>query len=169
MDITEFLAKCLDEDQAAAEACAWKDWIPGSGLHGPSVETSKPQPGWYGERANVASLKATVGKDEREREHAAHIARHDPTRVLREVAGKRAILAEVTSWQHVYVDGDSWLSCAQAVDEHDEEQTPGSGCADDSRRGGPCECDLERRREAILRPLALAYSDRPGYQERWKL
>lgn len=99
---------------------------------------------------------------------AAHIARHDPARVLRDVVAKRAILAEVASWRHDYVDGDSWLSCAQAVDPHDEEGVSGSGCADDARRGGPCECGLERRRNAILYPLARPYDDRPGYKEEWR-
>lgn len=100
---------------------------------------------------------------------ATHIARHDPATVLADVAGKRAILAEVLSWQHAYIDGGSWLSCAQAVDPHDEDGTPGSGCADEDCAGGPCDCGLDRRREMMLNALAAAYVGRPGFKPEWGL
>lgn len=100
---------------------------------------------------------------------ATHIARHDPATVLANVAGWRAILAEVLSWTHAYVDGDSWLSCAQAVDPHDEDDTPGSGCADEKRAGGPCDCGLDRRRTMVLNALAAPYVGQPGFKPEWRL
>lgn len=165
-EIVAFLTKCLREDKAIAErarkagARSW--WA----RNVPRFDHGYPR--WQVDLVLPERASPRGAADCFDEATAKHVARHDPDHVLREIAGKRAILAEVASWRHNYVDGDSWLSCAQAVDEHDEEQTPGSGCADESRAGGPCECNLERRREAILRPLALAYSDRPGYQERWK-
>lgn len=106
------------------------------------------------------------GHDE---DQAQHIARHDPAAVLADVAGKRAILAEVLSWQHAYIDGDSWLSCAQAVNPHDGDGTPGSGCADEQRAGGPCDCGLDRRRAMMLNALAAGYVGRPGFKPEWRL
>lgn len=97
MGIDEFITARLDVTHAIASAAKWKNWVPGSGLSPASVETSEPQPGWHGERATVARLLATVGKVEREREHARHIAHHDPAQILRDVAAKRAILAEYTA------------------------------------------------------------------------
>jgi uncharacterized protein DUF6221 len=108
MDLVEFLTARLDDDESAAEACRWRDWVPGSDLHPPSVETAEPQPGWHGERATVAGLQATVGKVEREYEHAAHIARHDPARVLREVAAKRQLLADALKMAEDAADTEFW-------------------------------------------------------------
>lgn len=94
---------------------------------------------------------------------------HSPARVLADVQAKRAILAEVLSWNHAHIDGDTWLSCAQAVDPHDEDGTPGSGCADEKRAGGPCDCGLDRRRVMMLNALAAAYAGRPGFKPEWRL
>jgi hypothetical protein len=93
--------------------------------------------------------------------------RQEAEPLLADLAAKRVVLAEVASWQHALVDGDTWLSCAQAVDEHYGEGRPGSGCADDRRAGGPCDCGLERRREAILRPMASPFSAHPEFKAEW--
>ncbi len=115
------------------------------------------------DRMGIAAFVANGGA------RAKHAARHDPATVLADVAGKRAILAEVLSWQHAHVDGDTWLSCAQAVDPHDEDDTPGSGCADEKRAGGPCDCGPERRRAMMLNALAAGYVGRPGFKDDWRL
>ncbi|MEV5261761.1 DUF6221 family protein [Streptomyces anulatus] len=70
---------------------------------------------------------------------AAHIARHDPARVLREVEAKRRIL-------------DSYLPDAVSADEQiNEEWHTGSALADD-----------------LLCLLALPYSDHPDYRDDWR-
>jgi hypothetical protein len=99
-DLAAFLAARLDEDEAAAKALASRDWgnrpwavtecsdkaagecpcIVYQGEYGPLDEPQTPLIEY------VADTEAP--------EYAAHIARHDPARALREVAAKRAILAE---------------------------------------------------------------------------
>lgn len=65
-----------------------------------------------------------------------------------------AILTEVARWRHESC-ADGWYSCSQATEEAgfpiDE------ACSDDERKGQPCDCGLDRRRAAILHPLATAY------------
>lgn len=92
--------------------------------------------------------------------------RFNTARVLADVAAKRAVLAEVMSWGHTYVDGDTWLSCAQAISPFDEDGVPGSGCADENRAGGPCDCGLDQRRATILDALAAPYPDHQPRAER---
>jgi hypothetical protein len=97
---------------------------------------------------------------------ARHIVRNDPAAILRDLAGKRALLDVTASWQHLYVDGDSWFSCAQAVEQHPRESEtpePGSGCVDDSRAGKPCDCGLDARRLAVLKALAAPFKGCDGW------
>ena len=75
-DLAAFLRARLDEDEAAARAAADGPWT----SSGPYVDA----PG------------AGIIMQARHTEDAAHAARHDPARVLREVEAKRAILAQ---WQ----------------------------------------------------------------------
>lgn len=80
------------------------------------------------------------------RNTARHIARHDPARVLREVAAKRAILAEnapkVTTW----VGEPDTLSCGRC------------GTWNEYPVSYPCR---------TLRTLAAIYSDHPDYNHEW--
>lgn len=111
-DLAAFLAARLDEDEAAAKA-AW-------GVEWDWRYVAEP----FGERPSIA--------------HTVHIARHDPARVLREVAAKRAILARyatVQAWSYPPGDGD------EAVQDELGE---------------------------VTRSLAAVYSDHPGYREEWK-
>lgn len=71
----------------------------------------------------------------------AHIARHDPARVLREVAAKKAII-------------EAWELAHSIVDQ--------PGCPDDRRIG-----EFDGLDEAV-RHLAAVYADRPGYDESWR-
>lgn len=161
-DVVEFLTARLAEDEAAAlesnPDCEPETWRVerDNGIRDVDVYTSGGRP--VCERAQGA---------------AGHIARHDPARVLREVTAKRAILAEILSWEHAYVDGDSWLSCAQATSPSwggdSEDAEPGSGCADEDRAGGPCDCGLDRRRATMLHVLAAPYATSPDYNPAWSL
>ena len=86
-DLITFLNARLDEDEAAARAA-----LP---IYGP---------GWRPENSKVAGLgPARIwGKDSKRpvaeaarRVSAAHIARHDPARVLREIEADRSLLAKL--------------------------------------------------------------------------
>lgn len=85
-DLSEFLAARLDEDEATAKAAASgggddrPNWVARFGM---VVDADDPDYAIYG--AAVSSLP----------ELDRHIARHDPARVLREVAAKRAAIAEI--------------------------------------------------------------------------
>lgn len=85
-----------------------------------------------------------------------------PDRILDRVAADRAILKEVNGWRHTSC-ADGYYSCSQATEEAgypiDE------ACGDDERRGQPCDCGLDRRRSAILGPLAEAYGVDVGPQD----
>ncbi|MET8766347.1 DUF6221 family protein [Streptomyces sp. NPDC004658] len=85
-ELVEFLRARLEEDEAAAKACASAPWaieIPPM-IH-VSVQARRDNKWKWGTLGYVA----TVERDE----DRAHIARHDPARVLREVEAKRQILA----------------------------------------------------------------------------
>jgi hypothetical protein len=70
---------------------------------------------------------------------AAHVAMHDPARVLREVEAKRAIMEQHPEGE------DGW-------------------CGDQMALTG---CKWERWPCPTLRHLAAAYSDHPDYREEW--
>lgn len=100
-------------------------------------------------------------------DQARHIARHDPATVLADIAGKRALLDHVAGWGHELVDGDWWFSCSQAA--LPDEDEPGSGCADEKRKGKPCDCGLDKRRLAVLRCVAAGYMERDGFKAEWRI
>ena len=80
---------------------------------------------------------------------AGHIARHDPARVLAEVAAKRAILDEVFTYE-AKIDGE-WGCC------HGPSQIEQGLC----RASRPEEIP-------VLRHLAAVYADREGYRDEWR-
>lgn len=91
-DLADFLRARLDEDEAAAKA-AWPGPWQLKEEHGlfrqASVCVMQPLSGRPGASTG---LTAYVPLGSQDAETAAHIARHDPARVLREVAAKRAII-----------------------------------------------------------------------------
>jgi Family of unknown function (DUF6221) len=138
MDLAEFLAARLDEDEAAAGAGARRVGMPWR---------AEPQPGTPGGLVidDLGLVGSTGG-----RYAAEHIARHDPARVLREVAAGRAILAEhaATDWT-AYGD----RMCRRCVLDDDEPH-------DEPYHWLPFPCPT-------LRALAAAYSDHPDYDPAW--
>ena len=138
MDITEFLAACVkDDEDYALNACQFvgAEWYePFSG----AVQ-------FGGQDTNPECEMALTHDSGISR----HMERHDPARVLREVAAKRAIIAETLNYMS-RIDGE-WGCC------HNEE----------SIAAGRCE-DLLPENEPIFRALASVYADRPGYKEEWK-
>jgi uncharacterized protein DUF6221 len=82
-ELAAFVAARLDEDEAAANAGARRVGMPWR---------AEPQPGTPGGLVlDELGLVGSTGG----RYAAAHIARHDPARVLREVAATRALIAAI--------------------------------------------------------------------------
>ncbi len=128
-----FLMARLDEDETAAklaarEGCAWTQGDPGQGS------------------CAITSLGGTVVYDEGSPDEyqAAHIARHDPARVLREVEAKRAIVAAY-----------EWTAARKA---------DGGGIENNYNfRSGQVNA-----LETAIQCLAAAWSDHPDYRADWK-
>lgn len=139
--LTEFVAARLDEDEAAAFNAArtdGTDWRPRSGIGiGHTVYAPLREPGQRGV-ADVATEEA-----------AAHIARHDPARVLREVEAKRAILAEHTPETPDYGPFKGEPQCGSC-----------GAVSSDAYYGIDWPC-------GTLRHLAAVYSDHPDYDPAW--
>lgn len=110
-DLVRWLRAQLDED----ERIAWDACGPGN-------------------RWEVADSGASVSQEDRD---AAHIARHDPARVLREIDAKRRLLAR-----------------------YEELLTA-------SKKEGLIGDVTEEYQDFLLRLLALPYADRPGFREGW--
>ncbi|WP_199572698.1 DUF6221 family protein [Streptomyces murinus] len=79
----------------------------------------------------------------------AHIAAHDPARVLREIDAKRALMKQIFRYE-AKIDGE-WGCC------HDAKEIEAGECPETP----PHEIEA-------LQILALVYADRPGYQESWR-
>ena len=118
-DLIAFLNARYDEDEAAAKAADDGPWT----SSGPYVDA----PG------------AGIILQARHTEDAAHAARHDPGRVLREVEAKRAILAS-----HVPVRHEGRMVCATCL----------GSCT-----FWPC---------PTLQQIAAVYSDHADYRPEWK-
>ncbi|WP_432091049.1 DUF6221 family protein [Streptomyces sp. NRRL F-5630] len=117
-----FLRARLDEDEAAARA-------------------AKPGP-WSADGGAVYGIHPTDGVVDYS-ESAAHIARHDPARVLAEVEVKRALL----ELHHEVEDPQEMQDFCAACD------------VTGTYPEYPCR---------TLRLLALPYSSHPGYDESWR-
>ena len=90
-DLAAFLAARLDEDEAIAKAALPGPWMTGKAASHLADEVVYGQSrDWPDHIVQVCNVEYGHNKDA----DAAHITRHDPARVLREVAFKRAILAE---------------------------------------------------------------------------
>lgn len=79
---------------------------------------------------------------------ATHIARHDPARVLRQVAAMRKILEDALAQRHMVIDGDCWYTCPAATEERDG----GSTC--DETAGSTCGCGRDARLQRTVAALA---------------
>lgn len=129
-DLIVFLRAQLDEDERIARGADPGPWKNNSlGRHDQSViklgaPTSTSLIHFDGSRAAA---------------NGAHVARHDPARVLREIEAKRAI-----------------------VDAHERRPMPKGDTADCAHCWGavwPC---------PTLRLIASVYDDRPSFQEAWR-
>ena len=137
LTLTDFLLARIAADEAVAREGGEAPWV--------SMET----PPWvHVDPAAIREEKWRFGKQGRvavadHGAHAAHIARHDPARVLAECEAKRRIVAaHVTHPVHA-VDSGEYV---------------GDGCS----CGYPFPC-------VTLRALASVYADREGFREEWAL
>ncbi|MFF9138475.1 DUF6221 family protein [Streptomyces albogriseolus] len=126
----------LDEDERTAReagGAAWEE-LPVSGwVHTSPLPDTEWQPPGYDHHVASAPLSSD----------RAHIVRHDPARVLREIDAKQRII-------QVHNARDSWGMCV--------------ACPRDEK--GAMQVEIEDC--PILRALALPYADRPGYKESWR-
>jgi hypothetical protein len=143
-DLIAFLNARLDEDEAAAKAVRQpRNWHQG--------DESDPWASWDRDmiymwppefHTPIESDKHWRGLQADDDHLAAHIARHDPARVLREVTAKRAIVTRYAAVRRAFGD----------------------------REGGLWP-DVTRREKshayATLCDLAGIWSDHPDYQDEW--
>ena len=139
-ELAEFLTACLDEDEAAAKAAAGPDWLEDGS---PSLVVFTRQQD-EGPRQGVRGIAWCSNGYDDDRANMAHIARHDPARVLREVEAGRHLIADYSA---VTEDAppDRYLPTGELQPEWAQ-----------------VEClhrELTRR--------AGVYSDRPGYRQVW--
>jgi len=133
-DLVQFLRDRLDEDEATARAAASAE----------RADTWTAIPDSYGgvlDGTGSRSLVVGYG-DVMAPGTAAHIARHDPARVLAEVEAKRRIIDDVVP----QIDG--------MEDRIDSEWGAGD--------------PTERESATLFRLLALPYADHPDYREEWR-
>lgn len=147
-DLIAFLRARLDEDKAVARAVEVPhDWHPGPGDDDPEWAPEELVCMWPPEfHTSYEEDKHWRGLTTESAELAAHIARHDPARVLREVEAKRRIVECHEPW--TAANGD--IICGRCGREHI-----------DGRPGGHFPCQT-------LRLLALRYADHPSYREEWR-
>lgn len=135
MTIVEFLEARLAEDEAVATKAIGR--FPDSAMWAYEGEEvfAGGDSAWY---VTCDSEGITPAVDE---EIGPHIARHDPARVLREVAAKRNILTEYVNENWVQAQGHrtAWTEGGQAA------------------------------RETAVRLFASVYSDHPDYQSEWSI
>jgi hypothetical protein len=124
-ELIAFAKACLDEDEAAAKEAA-----------------SRPLGAAWDDGTRLTAV-------------ARHINRHDPARVLREVAAKRAIIGQQTS-DHAPVETIYGLCCRTCVDWQDDKGAHEFGIAIPHQ--WPCR---------VARSAVASWADRPGYRPEW--
>jgi hypothetical protein len=159
-DIAEFLTAQLDEDEAIARAATpapWRSAVSSDGrsrvLGGPHVRPGQTSDNRIVCRDGVypADWPTEIVNSKVD---AVHIARHDPARVLREVAVKRRVLAR----HRLATDEDlGWSSYVGAC----------FGCGTYGEFADARTPDVNDCPE--LRDLAAPYGDRPGYKPAWRV
>lgn len=135
--ITDFLLARIAEDEAAARA----------------AEASAVSP-WTDERDEDvidAGGSSLMDYADLRRGTPAHIARHDPARVLAECAALRAVVELHRPWATGYPEITACFSCGPMFDEKFRAEAYGEGW--------PC---------LTLRALAAVYADHPDYREEWR-
>ncbi|MFF7190508.1 DUF6221 family protein [Streptomyces sp. NPDC008222] len=79
-----------------------------------------------------------------------HIARHDPTAVLRRITKDRELLDDILAEKH-HISDDPWYTCPAATRERD------GGTYAETEGGGQCSCGRDERAQRRIRTLAEGY------------
>ncbi|TXS34750.1 DUF6221 family protein [Streptomyces sp. OR43] len=144
-DLVQFIRARLDEDEQTAQDATGSEWG--------DVDPQQPYVIWDVKARqknrtlmDVGRLASVVSPENR-----AHIARHDPARVLREVAAKRLMLDEALASRH-HVSSDQYETRPSAT-EAGREPTCWDSCGRDAR--------VHR----TLELLAMPYVDHPDYMQ----
>lgn len=139
-DIVAWLNRCIDEDERVAKAAI--------------QPTSKPAPirgVWTAGEHPMGYVSADdfelFDEGTFTQQHAEHIARHDPSRVLRGVVAKRKILELHTPW-----------TAAVGAWSQDRSQWCNICRAEEGPEAWPC---------PTLLALALPYSGKDGWDPSW--
>ncbi|MCW2300717.1 DUF6221 family protein [Rhodococcus erythropolis] len=163
MGIVEFLEARIAEDEAVAKAA----------LHHPRTynkatqdfdQTGTDNGSWHtssfcdpSDQRMVEGVGITIyNEGGHTAEQADHIARHDPARILREVAAKRAVVVEhkLVPAKNVWGESTGGFGCELC------DSTP------DLDLGG---IEIERSDGCkTLRTLAVIFSDHPDFDEEWR-
>lgn len=153
-DLISWLKVQLDEDERIAKSTAY----------GSDRESGE----WQidGRYIFDAATGSRVSGDIEDLDHeAAHICHHDPARVQREVAAKRAAVAAyegtVARWR---ASQDEFVALARTQPKSDRDRS------DLGTYRGRCWL-LQGKADglrAALYAVASGYSDRPGYREEWR-
>jgi hypothetical protein len=137
VDLVQWLTAQLDADERIARAATPSPWVDQGGYVTDVGPDGLP-------RVQVTDYGTQDGEPEednpRGRADSAHITRHDPARVLREIDAKRKLVEKAA-------DADQYSRTTWA--------NPGSVGAASAYR-------------AMLRLLAAPYADRDGYREEWR-
>lgn len=156
-DLISWLNVQLDEDELLAKNTAY----------GSERESGE----WHVDGRYIFDVAtgSRVSGDIEDLEHEiAHVCRHDPARVLRDVAAKRAIIdahQRITAQSAEngeelagrLLRGANWLNDEWAIKQNQLRVT-----------GWQLEGYVRASRYVLL-CLALAYADRPGYRDEWRL
>lgn len=142
--IIDFLEAQLEKDAATARAACWDGHDDSLAAQWDCGEEKDGRYWWVGDQWDDGVVK-TTGDASAPAGQAAHIARHDPARVLREVQAKRRVMERhcpgMRTRDYVYCQA----------------------CPDD-RDGFP---DVPIDECPELRDLAAIYSDHPDYRKEW--
>jgi hypothetical protein len=157
MALVEFLRARLDEDEAAANAAPGSTWttFSQSDIAGASVYDEQWRllsPAHYDHDNALGAKRGPRYIEDARDQLVAHIARHDPARVLAEVEAKRRILDEHTK-DSICVDGRE--CCKRCVVDIEIAWDEAFAAME------PIPCPT-------VRLLALPYAEHPDYRQEWR-
>lgn len=170
-ELASLIAANLAEDEATALACAdndgnlgWRDSRVMASLGDHTIRTTGSRP--------VARIRESDSRGDESVPRilspdaaAAHIARNDPARRLRDVKATRDLVAAILAEGHYHAEAP-YYSCSQAR-EHEgmiadivgPPGPPGSACWDKDRAGKPCDCGRDAE---VVRMLGIIAQEWEG-------
>jgi hypothetical protein len=157
--LVEFLTARLDEDEAVARAATDGPWL----AKGASVDGARHQPVVMGGWDSAGSLQDAATYSD-----AAHIARHDPARALREVDAKREIVKWHESWPVLVETEPTFDPDAGGDDMGSHVMRMSRQVAWLTQREYVKRFGSEPPTAPILRHLAAIYADHPDYRDGWR-